>query len=75
MGGQLTFLLAVAVLAATEPSFADIPVSFAIDAGGSTAVLGGWQTLPPADSSFRFNVGFLETTRTGTSQIEANGRQ
>jgi hypothetical protein len=42
--------------------FAGVPASFAIGAGEKTQVLGVYQTLPTADSEFRFNFGFVETT-------------
>ncbi len=42
--------------------FAGVPASFAIGAGEKTQVLGGHQTLPAADSDYRFNFGFVETT-------------
>jgi hypothetical protein len=42
--------------------FAGVPASFAISAGEKTQVLGVFQTEPSADSDFRFNFGFVETT-------------
>ena len=42
--------------------FAGVPAAFAIAAGEKTQVLGVHQTLPSADSDFRFNFGFVETT-------------
>ncbi|PWB74666.1 MAG: hypothetical protein C3F15_07525 [Holophagae bacterium] len=54
----------------TGQFFAGIPASFSIGAGESTEIVGGWQTRPPADSDFRFNFGFIETTGTGTCQVE-----
>jgi hypothetical protein len=42
--------------------FAGVPASFAIGAGEKTQILGTYQTLPTADSDFRFNFGFVETT-------------
>jgi hypothetical protein len=42
--------------------FAGVPASFAIGIGEKTQVLGGHQTLPAADSDYRFNFGFVETT-------------
>jgi hypothetical protein len=42
--------------------FAGVPASFAIAAGETTEVLGVHQTLPAADSDYRFNFGFVETT-------------
>ncbi len=42
--------------------FAGVPASFAIGNGESTQVLGVYQTEPSADSDYRFNFGFVETT-------------
>jgi hypothetical protein len=42
--------------------FAGVPASFAIGAGETARVLGGYQTVPTADSDYRFNFGFVETT-------------
>jgi hypothetical protein len=42
--------------------FAGVPASFAIGSGESTQILGVYQTEPAADSEFRFNFGFVETT-------------
>ena len=42
--------------------FAGVPASFAIGFGERTQVLGTHQTVPAADSEFRFNFGFVETT-------------
>jgi hypothetical protein len=42
--------------------FAAMPRAFAIGAGERTAVLGVYQTVPAADSDFRFNFGFVEVT-------------
>ena len=42
--------------------FAGVPASFAIGLGEKTQILGVHQTLPAADSEFRFNFGFVETT-------------
>ncbi len=42
--------------------FAGVPASFAIGKGEKTQILGAYQTLPAADSDFRFNLGFVETT-------------
>ncbi len=50
--------------------FAAVPASFSIGAGESTEIVGGWQIRPTADSAFRFNFGFVETTGTGTCQVE-----
>ncbi|PWB67870.1 MAG: hypothetical protein C3F15_17350 [Holophagae bacterium] len=54
----------------TGQFFAGVPASFSIGAGESTEIVGGWQTRPPGDSDFRFNYGFIETTGTGTCQVE-----
>ena len=52
--------------------FAGVPASFAIGLGERTRVLGVHQTVPAADSEFRFNVGFVETTgNTATVRISA----
>ncbi len=50
--------------------FAAVPASFAIGAGESTEIVGGWQTRPTAGSAFRFNYGLVETTGGGTCQVE-----
>ena len=50
--------------------FAAVPASFAIGAGESTEIVGGWQTRPTADSAFRFNYGLVETTGAATCQVE-----
>jgi hypothetical protein len=42
--------------------FAGVPASFAIGLGEKSQVLGVHQTLPTADSEFRFNFGLVETT-------------
>jgi len=42
--------------------FAGVPASFAIGVNEKTQVLGVHQTVPAADSDFRFNFGFVETT-------------
>jgi len=42
--------------------FAGVPAAFAIGPGEKTQVLGVHQTVPSADSSMRFNYGFVETT-------------
>jgi hypothetical protein len=42
--------------------FAAVPASFALAAGERTQILGVHQTVPSADSDFRFNFGFVETT-------------
>jgi hypothetical protein len=58
----------------TGQFFAGIPVSFAIGAGESTEIVGGWQTQPAGSSDFRFNYGFIETTGTGTCQVEVTAK-
>jgi hypothetical protein len=58
----------------TGQFFAGIPASFAIGAGESTEIVGGWQTQPAANSDFRFNYGFIETTGTGTCQVEVTAK-
>lgn len=50
--------------------FAGVPASFAIGQGESTDLLGVWQTQPGADSTFRYNFGFVETTGTGTCNVQ-----
>ncbi|MCU0290380.1 MAG: hypothetical protein MUF10_00090 [Thermoanaerobaculaceae bacterium] len=50
--------------------FAGTPASFAIGSGQATELLGGYGTLPVADSTFRYNFGFVETTGTGTCQVK-----
>jgi hypothetical protein len=42
--------------------FAGVPASFAIGAGERGQILGVYQTQPAAESEFRFNFGFVETT-------------
>jgi hypothetical protein len=42
--------------------FAGVPASFAIALHERTQILGVHQTIPSADSTFRFNFGFVETT-------------
>jgi len=46
----------------TGQSFAGVPRELAIGAGQTTQLLGAYQTLPAADSDFRYNFGFVETT-------------
>ena len=58
----------------TGQFFAGIPASFAIGAGESTEIVGGWQTQPAGSSDFRFNYGFIETTGTGTCQVEVTAK-
>ncbi|MGV8040452.1 MAG: hypothetical protein AB2L07_10355 [Thermoanaerobaculaceae bacterium] len=50
--------------------FAGLPAAFSIGAGQSTELTGVWQTQPAADSTFRYNFGFVETTGTGTCQVK-----
>jgi len=50
--------------------FAGVPASFAIGQGQSTELVGVWQTQPGADSTFRYNFGFVETTGTGTCTVQ-----
>jgi len=50
--------------------FAGTPASFAIGSGQSAELLGVYGTLPSADSTFRYNYGFVETTGTGTCQVK-----
>ncbi len=42
--------------------FAGVPASFAVGLGEPVQILGAYQTLPSADSDYRFNFGFVETT-------------
>ena len=49
--------------------FAGTPASFAIGSGQSTELLGVYGTLPSADSTFRYNYGFVETTGTGSCAV------
>jgi hypothetical protein len=42
--------------------FAGVPATFAIGAGEKSQILGTYQTLPAADSEYRYNFGFVETT-------------
>ncbi len=50
--------------------YAGVPASFAISTGQSTELFGVYSTLPHADSDFRYNFGFVETTGTGTCQVK-----
>ncbi|MCU0294148.1 MAG: hypothetical protein MUF10_19550, partial [Thermoanaerobaculaceae bacterium] len=50
--------------------FAGTPASFAIGLGQSTELVGVYATLPSADSTFRYNYGFVETTGTGTCTVK-----
>ncbi|MGV8041163.1 MAG: hypothetical protein AB2L07_14180 [Thermoanaerobaculaceae bacterium] len=49
--------------------FAGTPASFAISQGQTTELLGVYGTLPSADSTFRYNYGFVETTGTGSCTV------
>ncbi|MGV8041314.1 MAG: hypothetical protein AB2L07_15030 [Thermoanaerobaculaceae bacterium] len=49
--------------------FAGTPASFAIGSGQTTELLGVYGTLPSADSTFRYNYGFVETTGTGSCTV------
>jgi hypothetical protein len=52
--------------------FAGVPAAFAIGIGEKTQVLGTYQTLPTADSDFRYNFGFVETSgHTVTVRVRA----
>ncbi len=42
--------------------FAAVPASFAIGVGERSQILGASQTLPSADSEYRYNFGLVETT-------------
>ena len=59
--------------------FAGVPASFAIGLGERAQILGVHQTIPAADSEFRYNFGFVETTgNTATVRIrvlDANGAE
>ncbi|MCU0290379.1 MAG: hypothetical protein MUF10_00085 [Thermoanaerobaculaceae bacterium] len=50
--------------------YAGVPASFAIGTGQSTELFGVYSTLPQADSDFRYNFGFVETTGTGACQVK-----
>jgi hypothetical protein len=50
--------------------FAGTPASFAIGSGQSTELVGVYGTSPAADSTFRYNYGFVETTGTGTCEVK-----
>lgn len=50
--------------------FPGVPASFAIGAGESTEIVGGWQTQPAESSTFRFNFGFVEVTGAGTCEVQ-----
>jgi hypothetical protein len=52
--------------------FAGVPASFAIGLGQRAQVLGVHQTQPAADSEFRYNFGFVETSgHTTTVRVRA----
>ena len=59
--------------------FAGVPASFAVGLGERAQILGVHQTIPAADSEFRYNFGFVETTgNTATVRIrvlDANGAE
>jgi len=48
---------------------AGIPATFAIGAGESTEIIGGYQTRPPDRSTFRGNFGLVEVTGSGTCSV------
>jgi hypothetical protein len=54
--------------------FAATPASFAIGVGQSTELLGVYGTLPSADSTFRYNFGFVETTGVGSCQVKVTAK-
>ena len=49
--------------------FAATPASFAIGAGESSDILGGYTTQPYQDSEARFNIGCVETTGLGSATV------
>lgn len=49
--------------------FAGVPASFAIGPGESTELVGAWQTKPDAESLFRYNFGFVETTGSDSATV------
>ena len=52
--------------------FAGVPASLAVGAGEKAQILGTYQTVPAADSEFRYNFGFVETTgHTVTVRVSA----
>jgi len=57
--------------------FAGVPAAFAVGVGERTQVLGVHQTIPAADSEFRYNFGFVETTGNSATvrvrALDANG--
>ena len=69
VGSRIYSQPGTAIEDSTGQYFAAVPASFAIGAGESTEVIGGWQTQPAAGSAFRFNYGFVETTGSGTCQV------
>jgi hypothetical protein len=52
--------------------FAGVPAGFAIGAGQSTELVGVYSTQPTADSTFRYNFGFVEVTGTGTCTVKVS---
>ena len=69
VGSRIYSQPGTAIEDSTGQYFAAVPASFAIGAGESTEVIGGWQTQPAAGSAFRFNYGFVEATGSGTCQV------
>ena len=69
VGSRIYSQPGTAIEDSTGQYFAAVPASFAIGAGESTEVIGGWQTQPAAGSAFRFNYGFVEITGSGTCQV------
>jgi hypothetical protein len=69
VGSRIYSQPGTAIEDSTGQYFAAVPASFAIGAGESTEVIGGWQTQPAAGSAFRLNYGFVETTGSGTCQV------
>ena len=57
VGSRIYSQPGTAIEDSTGQYFAAVPASFAIGAGESTEVIGGWQTQPAAGSAFRFNYG------------------
>jgi len=59
--------------------FAAVPAGFAIGAGESTQLLGAYQTSPKAESQFRYNFGFVETSgahaRVRVTAVDPTGAQ
>jgi len=54
--------------------FAGVPASFAIAQGESTELTGVWQTKPDADSTFRYNFGFVEVTGIGSATVQVQAK-